>query len=161
MKLLWRHRLCVLSLVVLASVQASVGAGSANPSRKALSSYGVVLGAINKVVILYFPERILTRTAITPERLEHLYQYKLEIRDLPSAIQREALLAQLNKTSISISGRTPDVRTAVLLYDGAGRRVASMYFAQGGTRGAINSDAGAITGGVYAWAKSVMKGFSK
>ena len=153
-------RLFVLLLVVLASVQASVGAASANRSKKALSSYGVVPKAISRVVILYFPERILTRTAITPERLERLYQYKLEIRDLPSAIQRDALLARLKKTSISISGNMPDVRTAVLLYDGTGRRVVSMYFARGGTRGAINSDAGAIAGGVYGWAKSMMTGLS-
>jgi hypothetical protein len=35
-----------------------------------------------RVEFLYFPERVSVRAALSPERLEQLYQYKLEIRDV-------------------------------------------------------------------------------
>ena len=146
--------------MLLACVRGAVAGDSASPAEKSLSSYGVVLDAVTRVEILYYPERILTRTNVTPERLEDQYQYRLEIRDFPGAVQRLPLLVALQKTSITVSGDMPDVRTAVLLYDGGGNRMASLYFARGGTRGAINADTGAITSGVYTWAKSMMKGFS-
>jgi hypothetical protein len=42
----------------------------------------VALEQVQRVEILYFPERVLVRAALSPETLEQLYQYKLEIRDV-------------------------------------------------------------------------------
>jgi hypothetical protein len=111
----------------------------------------VVPEAIDRVEILYFPERILTRTALTPEKLERQYQYKIEIRELGASPQRQQLLAALHGASIVPSGRPCDVRTAVLLYDKSGKRLLSLYFERGGKNGAVNDK--------FAW-KLMMRGFA-
>jgi hypothetical protein len=49
-------------------------------------------------------------------------------------------------------------RTAVLLFDKDGRRIASVYFDQFGTGGTINGESGTISGGIYRWAKSLLNG---
>jgi hypothetical protein len=113
---------------------------------------------IERVEILYFPERILVRAALTPERLEQLYRYKLEIRDVRQLEEWERLLPLLRQTSLTVSGRGYDHRTAVLLFDKDGRRIASVYFDQFGTDGTINGKSGKISGGIYRWAKSLLKG---
>ena len=113
---------------------------------------------IQRVEILYFPERILVRAALTPERLEQLYRYKLEIRDVHESPEWVRLLPQLRRTSLTASGRGYDHRTAVLLFDKDGRRIASVYFDQFGTGGTVNGKPGTISGGIYRWAKSLLKG---
>ena len=54
-----------------------------------------------------------------------------------------------------------NARAAVLLFDQNGRRIASVYFAQFGRGGTMNADSGTITGGLYQWAKSLMKGVAE
>jgi hypothetical protein len=56
------------------------------------------------------------------------------------------------------SGHAYDYRTAVLLFDKDGRRIASVYFDQFGTGGTINGESGTISGGIYSWAKTLLKG---
>jgi hypothetical protein len=113
---------------------------------------------IERLEVLYFPEWILVRAALTPERLEQLYRYKLEIRDVRQSPEWERLLPYLRQTSLTTSGRSYDHRTAVLLFDKEGRRVASVYFDQFGRGGTINGKSGTISGGIYHWAKPLMKG---
>jgi hypothetical protein len=48
---------------------------------------------VQRVEILYFPERVLVRAALSPERLEQLYQYKLEIRDVRESPEWERLVS--------------------------------------------------------------------
>lgn len=106
----------------------------------------------------FFPERILVRAALTPERLEQLYQYKLEIRDARESPEWKRLLPLLRQTSVTASGRGYDHRTAVLFFDKNGRRIASVYLNQFGTGGTIDGKSGTISGGIYRWAKSLLKG---
>ena len=113
---------------------------------------------IQRVEILYFPERILGRAALSPERLEQLYRYKVEIRDVRESAEWKQLLPQLRQTSVKPSGHGYDHRTAVLLFDQNSRRIASVYFGQFGRDGTIGGDSGTITGGLYHWAKSMLKG---
>jgi hypothetical protein len=113
---------------------------------------------VQRVEILYFPERVLVRAALSPERLEQLYQYKLEIRDVRESAEWQRLPSLLRETSVKPSGHAYDHRTAVLLFDKDGRRIASVYFDQFGTGGTINGEPGMISGGVYRWAKSLLKG---
>jgi hypothetical protein len=108
--------------------------------------------------ILYFPERILVRATLTPERLEQLYRYKIEIRDFRESPEWERLLRHLRQTLLTASGRGYDDQTAVFLFDKAGRRIASLYFDQFGTGGTINGQSGTISGGIYSWAKSLLRG---
>jgi len=49
----------------------------------------------------------------------------------------------------------------VLLFGQDGRRVASVYFGQFGGGGTIDGDSGTITGGLYHWAKSLLKGVAE
>ena len=115
---------------------------------------------VQRVEILYFPERILVRAALTPERLEQLYQYKLEIRNARDSAEWKQLRSLLLVTSVTPSGKSYDHRTAVLLFDQNGRRIASVYFDQFGA-GTMNGDLGEVKGGMYQWAKSLLKGIAQ
>src|SRR5208282_5162594 len=97
---------------------------------------------VQRVEILYFPERVLVRAALSPERLEQLYQYKLEIRDVRESAEWQRLLPLLRETSVTPSGHSYDHRTAVLLFDKDGQRIASVYFDQFGEGGTINGESG-------------------
>ena len=119
---------------------------------------GVSPEQVQRVEILYFPERVLVRAALSPERLEQLYQYKLEIRDVRESAEWQRLPLLLRETSVKPSGRGYDHRTAVLLFDKDGRQIASVYFDQFGTGGTMNLQSGTISGGIYRWAKSLLKG---
>jgi len=112
---------------------------------------------IRRVEILYFPERIELRAALSPERLDQGYRYKLEIRDVQETAKWKGLLSVLLETSVEPSQRSHDYRTAVLLFDQDGQRVSSVYFDQFGG-GTINGDSGTIKGSLYRWAKSLLKG---
>jgi hypothetical protein len=113
---------------------------------------------VQRVEILYFPERVSVRAALSPERLEQLYQYKLEIRDVRESAEGQRFLSLLRETTVTPSGHAYDHRTAVLLFDKDGRRIASVYFDQFGTGGTINGESGTISSGIYRWAKSLLKG---
>ena len=158
MKRAIKHWVSLLLFIAVAT-SLEVASESGKPG-KPLSSFGVAPEAVQRVEILYLPERILTRAALTPEMLERQYQYKIEIRDLRDYAQHGELVALLRKTSLFRSGGTYDVRTAVLLYDSGGRRIGALFFARYGKQGVINSESGAIDSGVYRWAKSMMKGIS-
>jgi hypothetical protein len=124
-------------------------------------SLGVVPEQVERVEILYFPERILVRAALTPERLEQWYKYKLEMRDVRGSAEWQQLLSLLRTTSVTPSEHGYDHRTAVLFFDQNGRRIASVYFDQFGRGGTINRDSGSITGDMYPWAKSLLKGVAQ
>ena len=113
---------------------------------------------VQRVEILYFPERVLVRAALSPERLEQLYQYKLEIMDVRESEEWKGLLSVLRETAVEPSQRSYDHRTAVLLFGQEGQRLSSVYFDQFGKGGTINGDSGTIIGGMYRWAKSLLKG---
>lgn len=116
---------------------------------------------VQRVEILYFPERVLVRAALSPESLEQIYQYKLEIRNIRQSAEWEQFRSLLGKTSVTPSGHGYDHRTAVLLFDQTGRRIASVYFDQSGRGGTMNGDSGSITGDMYHWAKSLLKGVAE
>ena len=142
--------LLAFSVVILDSAQAQ--------TEKQLN---IVPEQVQRVEILYFPERILVRAALSPEGLEKLYQYKLEIRDVRESAEWKQLLSRLRETSVRPSSNSHDHRTAVLLFDQNGRRVASVYFDEFGRGGTINGDSGSISGGLYHWAKSLLKGVAE
>ena len=127
------------SLLVLACL--SVLGAAQTQTGKPLS---VAAEQVQRVEILYFPERVLVRAALSPERLEQLYQYKLEIRDVRESAEWQRLPSLLRETSVKPSGRAYDHRTAVLLFDKDGRRITSVYFDQFGTGGTINGESGTI-----------------
>ena len=128
---------------------------------QAAKPLNVTAEQIQRVEILYFPERVLVRAALTPERLEQLYEYKLEIRDIRESAEWQRLPLLLRETSLKPSGDSHDHRTAVLLFDKDGRRIASVYFDQFGTGGTIDGESGTISGGLYRWAKSLLKGVAR
>ena len=148
------RKVFALAFLVLAfGIVTSAQAQSAKPLHVAPEQ-------VQRVEILYFPERILVRAALTPERLEQLYQYKLEIKNVQQTPEWQQLRSLLTETSVTPTGHGYDHRTAVLLFDQNGKRVASLYFDQFGKGGTINHDSGSITGGMYHWAKSLLKGVS-
>lgn len=52
---------------------------------------------VQRVEILYFPERILVRAALSPARLEQGYRYKLEIKDVRESAEWQRLLSRLRE----------------------------------------------------------------
>ena len=116
---------------------------------------------VRRVEILYFPERVLVRAALSPEKLEELYQYKIEIRNVSETAEGRRLLPLLHDTLVEPSGRSYDHRTAVLVFDENGRRVASVYLGQFGNGGTIDGVSGTVKGGVYQWARSLLKGIAE
>jgi hypothetical protein len=144
-----------LALVVL--VFAILSTAQAQPEKQ----LSIVPEQVQRVEILYFPERVLVRVALSPERLERLYQYKLEIRDVRESTEWKRLPSLLRETSVKPSGHEYDHRTAVLLFDQNGGRIASVYFDQFGAGGTLNGDSGLITGNLYYWAKSLLKGVAE
>jgi len=64
----------------------------------------------------------------------------------------------LRETSVKPSRHAYDHRTAVLLFDKDGRRIASVYFDQFGTGGSINGESGTISGGVYSLGEDLAEG---
>jgi len=152
--------LSLLSVLTIALI-AATGTGCSQATRaKSLSAYGIVPEGIERVEILYLPERILTRAALTPEMLERQYKYKVEIRDFAASIQRQQLITTVRETSVSPSNRSFDLRTAVLLYDNNGKRLLSLYFAKSGRNGVVNRESVSTSDDVYRWAKSMMRGFA-
>ncbi len=124
------------------------------------SNYGISPEGIERVEILYLPERILTRAALTPERLEQSYHYRLEIRQFPGSLQREQLLPALREGSYSPSSGSYDLRTAILFFDKSGKRILSLYFDRSGRKGVVNRKTVSTNDAVYRWARSMMRGFA-
>jgi hypothetical protein len=150
MKNAFAPALLVLAFTILSTAQTQ----TAEP-------LSVAAEQVQRVEILYVPERIFVRAALSPERLELGYQYKLEIRDVRDSAEWQRLLSLLRETSVKPSGHSYDHRTAVLLFDKDGRRIASLYFDQFGTGGTINGKSGTISGGIYPWAKSLLQGVAE
>src|SRR5215467_11155173 len=119
------------AVVLLTFSVATLGCAQAQPAKQ----LNIVPEQVQRVEILYFPERILVRAALSPERLEQAYQYKLEIRNVRESAEWKQLLPVLRETSVKPSGDSHDHRTAVLLFDENGRRVASVYFDEFGRGG--------------------------
>ena len=148
MKNAFAPALLVLAFTILSTAQ----------TQTAEPPLSVAAEQVQRVEILYVPERIFVRVALSPERLERGYQYKLEIRDVRESAEWQRLLSLLRETSVKPSWQTYDHRTAVLLFDKDGRRIASLYFDKFGTGGTINGKSGTISGGIFRWAKSLLKG---
>ena len=146
------------SLIATLAIAVVGWSTTCSPQVRNGKSLSVVPEAIDRVEILYVPERILTRTALTPEMLLRQYQYKIEIRNFAASTQRERLLAALRDASYVHSDSSYDLRVAVLLYDKTGKRSLSLYFARGGKNGAVYDEFVSINSAVYSWAKSMMKG---
>ena len=145
-----------LSVVILVACTSH-----SQPRNDSSSKYGIIPKAVERVEILYYPERILTRAALTPEMLERQYKYKVELRDFPASLQREQLVPMLRVASFSPSpSRSYDLRTAVLLFDESGKRMLSLYFDSSGRNGVVNRESVSTNDVVYRWAKSMMKGFA-
>jgi hypothetical protein len=90
------------------------------------------------VVIQYSPDA-LTRAAITPERLEKLYDYKLTIKDARRSSYLSGFKQVLQNTKIEKSDIGSDSRWGVILFDLKGQRIASIYLDGFGERGYVNS----------------------
>jgi hypothetical protein len=145
-----------LSIAVLVTC----GIASSQGRNEKSSNYGIIPEAVERVEILYYPERILTRTALTPEMLERQYKYKVEIREFAASVQREQLVPALREASFSPAGRSYDLRTAILLYDKNDGRILSLYFDRSGKNGVVNRESVSTNDAVYRWARSMMRDFA-
>jgi hypothetical protein len=119
------------------------------------------LDRVQRVEILYVPEWIEIRPALTPEKLEQVYQYKFEIREVRESREWQKLSSALRETTVDLTSRDYDHRIAVLLFDQEGKRVSSIYFDQLGKGGTLNGSSGTIKGGLYRWAKSILRGVAE
>jgi hypothetical protein len=148
-------------LAVVLFVSSGVSVSCSARDGKPLSAYGVVPEAVYRVEILYFPERILTDAALTPERLERQYYDKIELKNFNGSIHRPRFIKAFRETAVSPSRDAHDARTAILLYDKTDKRLLSIYFDRSGENGVVNSDLVSIGDSLFSWAKSLMKGLAE
>jgi hypothetical protein len=106
---------------------------------------------IGEVEILRIPDRVLTRTRITPEMLQLQYHYKLTIRDVRSGLYQEGLTEAVKSVSVRPSADTSDLRWGVIFYDLNGSRVMALYLDSTGKKGAVADTPVLYEGGIYSW----------
>ena len=148
-------------LAVVLFAWSGVGVSCSARDGKPLSAYGVVPEAIYRVEILYYPERILTDAALTPEMLERQYYDKVELKNFNESIHRPTFIKAFRETAVSPSRDAHDLRTAILLYDKADKRLLSLYFDRSGENGVVNTDPVSIRDSLFSWAKSLMQGLAE
>ena len=92
-----------------------------------------------RLEILYYPTWILTRTALSPERLEKLSSYRISIRAFQDAKLRDDLISALERSAVKTTTQSEaDYRWACIFYNADGTRLLTMYFDGFGTKGLIN-----------------------
>jgi hypothetical protein len=147
-------------LALITAVVAVSNSGCTQVRNENSSHYVIVPETVERVEILYIPERFLTRAALGPEAVERQYYYKLEVRQFSGSVERERLLPALQDASFSPSPESYDFRTAVLLFDKSDKRLLSLYFSRGGQNGMVDRQWVSTNDAVYRWAKSMMSGFA-
>lgn len=89
-------------------------------------------GHIERIEMIYFPENILTRIGVNPERLEQNYQYKLVIKrtadkkqynDFYHALKGEKIAPWAKRYGLPLG----DVRWGCAFYNNKNEKVASIY----------------------------------
>lgn len=96
-------------------------------------------GVIDTIEIKHIPSYILTRSNVTSNRLEQMYNYKVTIRNFFDTPYGFKITSSVNKTRIKKSTFTGDLRWGILLYDNK-NIVCSVYFDSTGSYGEINGE---------------------
>ena len=124
-----------------------------NPAQAQIDSLASLLSQrmIGEVEILRIPDRVLTRTRITPEMLQLQYHYRLTIRDVRSGLYQEGLTEAVKSVSARPSADTSDLRWGVIFYDLNGSRVMALYLDRTGKKGAVADTPVLYEGGIYSW----------
>lgn len=146
--------MCVLSLIMpsISSRQASAAKVN-NLAQLEVDGLATKLasGEIGRVEIVQIPERILTRTRITPEMLEKQYHYKLTIHDIRGGVHQKRLLDALKSTEVQLESGMTDLRWGVVLYGVDERRVGGLFFDKSGRSGAVNNSPTSFKGDLFKW----------
>jgi len=104
-------------------------------------------GTVSRIEYYYLPESILTRSALTPDRLVANAPYRATLETPPRANLVEIAdgLAGSTYTPMENPG---DIRLGVEFYGDSGQKFLSIFFDQSGTRATINSDVFVVKGAV-------------
>jgi len=153
----------MLCLMQASLVGPAFSAGSSkNPERElpALKE-SLLRGEIRRIEVFYYPAKGETRAAITPSRLERIYEQKLLIR-LPSRSSKIRVLPDvLEKTRVSpptdimMSRGSRDFRTGCVFYKAEGSRALSLYIDGRGTMALIDGNLVTLDGELYHWLRTL------
>jgi hypothetical protein len=104
-------------------------------------------GSVSKIEYYSLPASILTRSALTPDRLVANAPYRATLEDPPRANLVEIAdgLASSTYTPMENPG---DIRLGVEFYGASGQKILSIFFDQSGTRATINNDVFVVKGAV-------------
>lgn len=117
--------------------------------------------SVERVEIFQIPARILTRTRVTPEMLEHSFHYKLTIRDIRGGAYNAGLLASVSSTSVQPADEMGDLRWGMIFFSADEARIASIYFDASGHRGGIDKATVSFKGDLFRWLDSNFSGAFK
>ena len=121
-------------------------------------STAISRGEVGRVEILRVSPNLETRTRITPQALEHLYETKLVIRNIAETPLREKLTKALNQTSASPRDQIGDLRWAIVFFSQKDVRLGAFYFERWGHYGVVNDKGAAFDGSLLDWLKKISSG---
>jgi hypothetical protein len=115
-------------------------------------------GEITKMEVLQIPASVLTQGAVTPEKLERAFFYKLTIRDVRYEPLRPRLAKAAQSVRVQPDTDMTDLRWGVIFYGLDGARVGAVYFDRWGTRGAVGDSPVSFKGDFFKWLSGTFSG---
>ncbi|MEN6459104.1 MAG: hypothetical protein ABFC63_09245 [Thermoguttaceae bacterium] len=116
---------------------------------------------IGRLEVVWLPASILTRSAMTPHRLEASFRYKIVARDMSTGLLRKELAQVLSSVKVYRETRMADLRWGVIFFGRNGERVGAVYVAKNGEQGAVNDIPCRLEGGLLGWLRGIFKGLDQ
>lgn len=112
-----------------------------------------------QIDIIQYPPEALVRAALSPERLEDLYDYKFTARNYGVTVYLQSLKKVLKNTNAKPYNGSVDLRWGLFLIDKKGHRIVSIYLDGFGKYGMINSETVEFSetkygGGIHQWLRN-------
>ncbi len=112
---------------------------------------GLRANAIQRVEVFQIPASTLTRSRITPDRLEGGFDYHLVIREFRGNSYAASLLDAVAATKVAPADDMGDVRWGLVFFGADGQRAVSLYFDPSNRRGGVDTVPVTFDGGLLKW----------
>jgi len=151
-----------LALVLLMDSFTSVSfGGQSNPKEASAVVQLLRSGKVQRLEIIYYPEKIQTRARLTPDMLENQYRYKLIVNDAQSSAVGQDVIAAIEADSLTASDQQADFRWGCSFYDSRGERLTSLYFDAFGKIAMVDTVLMTSSGRVVKCLQRICAGFRK
>jgi hypothetical protein len=129
----------LVALILLANLFACVSVGG-QPSSEGTSGAIQLLRSnkVQRLEIIYYPEKIQTRVRLTPEMLEKQHRYKLIVNDADSSAVGREIVAAIEAENFTPSKQQADFRWGCSFYNNRDERIVSLYFDASGKAAVVD-----------------------